>query len=247
MTDKPLLSKPDQQGMFDYKTLEKVEKCGSDDLYASWLANLGLKRPEDARAAFLAHDIAGPDVVYLDHSDLKELLPKTIGDQKKILRSMYVLKNAKVSENKNRVIAKYFTWERFFCCLWGQNQIMPVLVTPTALKFKDRQSSMTKFSSKQRVSMAIGMDQIEDLTVMRDGRSSCDNDMCRTFCGCPLATLMITTSPEQDGDMSHGGEYSFLVRDSEAKDLEQCIRDAMTASKTGQSSVLGEAILSKPH
>mmetsp|Transcript_26883 Transcript_26883/g.52657 ORF Transcript_26883/g.52657 Transcript_26883/m.52657 type:complete len:234 (+) Transcript_26883:59-760(+) len=221
----PLLP-PRQQGMFDYKTLDTVERSSPAQLKGTWLSTLGLKHLDGAAQAFLEHDVGGPDVVYLDNTDLKELIP-TIGDRKKLLRSMHELKNAKVMEQKNRLIGKFFPWEPFiFCCLC-ERRTTPVIVLPMVIKFKSRNDLW----SAERKTEMVEISQVQDMTVVVHGWSTFDYDIFRQCCGCPSASLTILA----DNETNH--ETRFVVRCREGKIVERLVRDAMEAAASGQSDM----------
>eukprot|EP00439_Symbiodinium_sp_Y106_P023855 s1984_g2.t3 len=154
----PLVPKPKQQGMFDYGTLASVEKCTSEELAEKWLGKLDLKDASHVKQAFQEHGVIGTDVVYLDLSDLQVLCDK-VGDRKKILRSLHELKNAKVMQEKNRIIGKFYPWEPWGCCCLCRNRDVPVIVLPTVIKFKTRPSlkfpSVESCISRERITESV--------------------------------------------------------------------------------------------
>jgi len=221
----PLLA-PMQQGMFDYKTLDAVEKSGPAHLKGTWLSTLGLKNLDGVAQAFLEHDVGGPDVVYLDNTDLKELIP-TIGDRKKLLRSMHELKNAKVMQQKNRIVGKFFPWEPCMCCCLWERKTTPVIVFPMVIKFKS-QSDIWHVEKKTEM---IEISQVQDMTLIQTGWSFCDYDIVRQCCGCPAASLTILADNETNP------ETTFVVRYHDGKTAERLVRDAMEAAASGQSDM----------
>mmetsp|Transcript_7848 Transcript_7848/g.18835 ORF Transcript_7848/g.18835 Transcript_7848/m.18835 type:complete len:243 (-) Transcript_7848:12-740(-) len=230
----PLVPKPKQQGMFDYGTLASVEKCTSEELAEKWLGKLDLKDAKHVKQAFQEHGVIGTDVVYLDLSDLQVLCDK-VGDRKKILRSLHELKNAKVMQEKNRIIGKFYPWEPWGCCCLCRNRDVPVIVLPTVIKFKTRPSlkfpSVESCISRERITESVFVSQIQDMTVRQTGWSLCDFDIARMCCWCPTTQLHLVADNETNP------ELTFMLPYSEAAVVEQMLRDAMEASASGQTDM----------
>ncbi|CAJ1442722.1 unnamed protein product, partial [Effrenium voratum] len=189
---------------------------------------------EEVMQNFKEHGIEGTDVVYLDLSDLQLLCGK-VGDRKKILRSLHELKNAKVMQQKNRVIGKFYPWEPWCCCLC-ENDTSAVIVLPTAIRFKSRPSmrffSMQACLSRERVMESLPIGQIQDVSVVQRGFGLCDFDLARMFCWSPTAELTVIA----DNETSHQ-EVKFFVRWGDAEYVERMLRDAIESEHSGQSDM----------
>lgn len=265
----PLVRAPGQEKMFDYGLLEQVEASNEDQLAQTWLGRLRLKDTKAAAASFNHHGIGGTEVVYLDQSDLREMLPN-IGDRKKILASLHSLKMTKVMQKKSQVLLRFHTWENCFgncCCCTYEDTASMNLLTPSMMRFKEM-SSMRNcecgyfYGRSTRKTQTLDMKQITDILTTKTGTYFCDYDWVRCCFGCPFGQLTILAEggssfegvgvgdEEAVAQAGHPGssasnlgsgvrELVFRVRYGEVEKFEKAIRDAWQADQADITNFAG--------